>query len=79
MSWQVRRLFLARREQFRRCGDEPAASLADGPPAERSQITPVADNEDPFIPMPSHLTTHAEMTRELPMLTEGMVTKPHGG
>jgi hypothetical protein len=63
--------------------DEPAASLADGPPADRSQITPVADNEGPFIPMPSHLTTRAEMvdwmTRELPRLTAGIVTKPHGG
>jgi len=54
--------------------DEPAASLAYGPPAERSQITPVADKDDPFIPMPSHLTTRAEMlewmTRELPKLTD---------
>jgi hypothetical protein len=57
--------------------DEPAASVVDGPPAD------VADNEGPFIPIPSHLTTHAEMvdwmTRELPRLTVGMVTKPHGG
>jgi hypothetical protein len=41
--------------------DEPVASLADGPPAERSPITPAADNEDAFIPIPSHLTTQAEM------------------
>ena len=41
-----------------------------------------ADDEAPFIPMPSHLKSHEEMvdwmTTELPRLTEEAAGKPHG-
>jgi hypothetical protein len=47
---------------------------------ETPEHTPVAVDQEPFIPMPNHLTTRAEMvawmTEELPKLTEGMAAKP---
>jgi hypothetical protein len=49
---------------------------------ETRERTPVAVDQEPFIPMPDHLKSHAEMiawmTKELPRLTEGTTTKPHG-
>jgi hypothetical protein len=50
--------------------------------SETREHTLVAVDQDSFMPMPDHLTTHAEMvawmTEELPRLTEGMAARPQG-
>lgn len=48
--------------------------------AEANDTSANADTDGPFVPMPAHLRTRAEMvawmTQELPKLTENMATKP---
>jgi hypothetical protein len=43
----------------------------------------VPDGQEPFIPMPDHVTSHAEMvawmTQDLPRLAAEAATKPLGG
>ena len=59
---------------------DPEARRTDNVPAAAPTFVPVAVDQDSFIPMPDHLTTHAEMvtwiTEEVPRLTEGMGAKP---
>jgi hypothetical protein len=61
---------------------EPIVPYAEAFTAGKDVHAFVSDAQEPFIPMPSHLKSSAEMvawmTTELPRLAEEAANKPHG-